>query len=185
LSEVTPAPQLDELIELFYSEPSQLGVFELCSSDDCPNVYRQLLAHNAHMTVTVERRHGELVDVEVLRDSIVSHYYQREILLRKKSNSAVVQHGIVRLNLNTIDEEVGREILAKKIPLGRVLIEHNVMRQVQLSALWKVTCGPRLAGLFAVPASTVTYGRTAMIFLDDEPAIELLEIVAPEPSLIA
>jgi chorismate-pyruvate lyase len=181
LSEVTPAPpQLDELIELFHSDATELGVFEACNTEQCPSVYRQLLAHNAHMTVTVERRHGELVDVEVLRDTIVDEHYLREILLRKKSNSAVVQYGIVRLKLATISLEVRQEILAKQIPLGRVLIQHNVMRQVQLSALWRVTCGPILAKFFGVDQSTVTYGRTAMIFLDDEPAIELLEIVSPE-----
>ncbi len=180
LTEVTPAPQLDELIELFYPDPAQLGVFEACPSEQCPAVYLKLLAHNAHMTVTVERRHGELVDVDVLQDAVIANHYQREILLKKQSDFAVVQYGIVRLKLDSISTEVRDEILAKEIPLGRVLIEHNVMRQVQLSTLWRVSCGPALAKLFAVPEATVTYGRTAMIFLDDEPAIELLEIVSPE-----
>lgn len=181
MSEVSPAPpQLDDLIELFYDDSTQLGRFEFCQADQCPLIYQELLAHNAHMTVTVERRHGELVDVQVLQDRVLGNEYQREILLHRKSDSGVVQHGIVRLKLHLIADAVRDEILSRKIPLGRVLIEHNVMRQVQLSALWKVDCGSVLAHAFEVPEGSITYGRTALIFLDDEPAIELLEIVAPE-----
>lgn len=180
LSKVSPAPQLDELINLFYDDPATLGQFELCRLENCPEVYRSLLAHNAHMTVTVERRHGELVDVEVLQDSIIGENYQREIVLRRKSDGCVVQYGIVRLKLNLINSKVREEILSKQIPLGRVLIENNVMRQVQLGSLWKVRCGSILANCFNTNESSITYGRTALIFLDAEPAIELLEIVAPE-----
>jgi hypothetical protein len=60
-----------------------------------------------------------------------------------------------------------------------VLIQHNVFRQVELIALWKVTAGAELARLLEIAPGTTTYGRTARIFCDGEPAIELLEIVAP------
>ncbi len=180
MSEVSPAPQLETLLELFYADTSELGHFDGCSAEQCPDIYRQLLAHNAHMTVTVERRHGQQVDVQVLRDQVRDNDYQREILLRKQSDAAVVQYGIVRLKLNLISDRVREQILSRQIPLGRVLINNNVMRQVQLGALWKVTCGPALAEIFSVEEQTVTYGRTALIYLDAEPAIELLEIVAPE-----
>lgn len=180
MSEVSPAPHLDDLIELFYADANQLGRFDGCSSDQCPDVYRQLLAHNAHMTVTVEKRHGEQVDVQVLRDQIQGNDYRREILLRKQSDSMVVQYGIVRLKLNLISGHVRDQILSRQIPLGRVLIQNNVLRQVQLGALWKVSCGSVLAEIFSVEEHTTTYGRTALIYLDAEPAIELLEIVAPE-----
>jgi chorismate-pyruvate lyase len=180
LAHATDTPQLDELIELFYQQPAELANFQRCTAADCPSIYRQLLDHNEHMTVTVEQRHGEMVDVEVLRDSIQGNFYLREILLRKTSDRRVVQYGIVRLRLDSISGQVQQEILAKHTPLGRVLIEHDVLRQVQLAALWQVECGLPLAGWFNVPPGTVTFGRTAMIYLDGEPAIELLEVVAPE-----
>lgn len=132
------------------------------------------------MTVTVERHHGQLVDVQVLRDQVSGDSYQREILLRTQSNRRVVQYGIVRLRLSMLSEQVKDQILAGDIPLGRVLIQHDVMRQVQLGVLWRVQCGPVLANYFDCPNGTISYGRTALIYLDCEPAIELLEIVAPE-----
>ena len=62
-----------------------------------------------------------------------------------------------------------------------MLIEHNVLREVQLASLYRVTPGPELCRLLEVVQSTTTYGRTAFIYCDGYPAVELLEIVAPEP----
>ena len=92
----------------------------------------------------------------------------------------MVQYGIVRLNTKFLSERPRQEILEQKKPLGRVLIEHDVLREIQLFDLLEVRCGPVLAGLFSVPEKTVTYGRTALLHCDNEPAIELLEIVTPE-----
>ena len=68
----------------------------------------------------------------------------------------------------------------RQIPLGRVLINHGVLRRVELSQLWKVVPGVDLCSLFKLDQAVDTYGRTAIIYCDGEPAIELLEIVAPE-----
>jgi hypothetical protein len=62
-----------------------------------------------------------------------------------------------------------------------VLIEHNIMREVQLASLYHVQPGTDLLRLMGMPTRAVTYGRTAFIYLDGYVAIELLEIVSPEP----
>jgi chorismate-pyruvate lyase len=168
-----------ELIGLYYNDPEQLGTFERVESELVPAVYRQLLDHTNHMTVTVESFHGERVDVQVLRSELVGEHYRREILLKKHSDHRVVQYGIVRLNTKYLADKPRNEILAQSKPLGRVLIEHNVLREIELFDLFKVTCGPILAELFGVDLGAVTYGRTALIYCDNDPAIELLEIVRP------
>jgi len=177
---IPPATELSELIRLFFPDARTLGTFSRCEDNFIPREYRKLLAHAAHMTVTVEQRHACPVTVEVLQDRLSTEHYVREILLRRTSDNRVVQYGIVRLKLEAIDPAARDEILAKQTPLGRVLIQHNVMRHVQLLAVWKFLCGPRLATWFDVADGHQTYGRTALIFCNDEPAIELLEIVAPE-----
>lgn len=175
-----PVPELDELIALFYADPSELGMFTEKTADQCPANYRTMLAHEAHMTVTVEKRHASEVDVEVLSKELTDTHYLRKIVLRRKSDRRVVQYGIVRLALNALQPQVRDEIMAQRIPLGRVLIQHNVLRHVELNSLWEVTCGAELAGLFEVEPAHITYGRTALIYCEGEPAVELLEIVAPE-----
>lgn len=179
-----PTPQpgeafLEQLIHLFYPRCASLGLFQHVSSSEVRTPYTELLSHNRHMTVTVEAFHGDAVDVEVLRSLHRDGTYCREILLKTQRRKLTVQYGIVRLHLHLIAEGPRQEILAEQKPLGRVLIEHEVLREVELLDLWRVGCGPVLAQAFGVPDTTSTYGRTAIIHCDGEPAIELLEIVAP------
>jgi chorismate-pyruvate lyase len=169
----------EEMIAIYYEDAMELGSFRRVTSEQVPELYRNLLNHTNHMTVTVESYHASPVDVEVLRSDFVDGHYRREILLKTQSKGLVVQYGIVQLNTKYLSEGPRREILSHKKPLGRVLIEHNVMREIELFALLEVHCGRVLARAFDVPEGTVTYGRTALLHCDNDPAIELLEIVRP------
>jgi chorismate-pyruvate lyase len=131
------------------------------------------------MTVTVERYHNCPVDVDVLATQMAEHHYARKILLRRQIDRAVVQFGIMRVDFAFVSDEIRRQIESQTIPLGRILINHNVLRDVKLSQLWKVTPGPDLQRLFNLPSQVPSYGRTAVIDCNGEPAIELLEIVTP------
>ena len=168
-----------ELIEIYYHPAGAFGTLTKCIVEDVPEPYRGLLAHTNHMTVTVESFHHDSVTVDVLRSSEDHEQYCREILLRTLSTSLVVQYGIVRLNLKFLPAAPLAEILEQKKPLGRVLIEHNVLRKIELFELLKIECGHALANFFSVPIGSIAYGRTAILHCNNEPAIELLEIVRP------
>jgi chorismate-pyruvate lyase len=174
-------PNLQELIGLFYDDVEQVGVFKQIPAGMMPGYARTLLSHNEHMTVTMEEFHGVAVDVDVLGVQQSDNHYARRILLRRQDDRKVVQFGIVRLDFRYVSDEVRREIESRQTPLGKVLIDHNVLRQVQLVGLWKITPGDDLRRLFSLSAdsSLSAYGRTALIYCDGEPAVELLEIVAP------
>ena len=173
-------PALDHLAGLFYSNLTELGTFKEVLAEAVPQPYRTLLAHHEHMTVSVEKHHGCPVDVEVLAAQQSGDYYFRKIILHRQSDRRVVLFGIPRLNLRLVDDDVKREILGQNKPLGRVLIEHNVLREVQLASLYRLTPGPDLCRLFRLKSPQETYGRTAFIYCDGYVAVELLEIVAPE-----
>lgn len=173
------APDLDALIALFYDDPDELGRFAPVSSLEMPVDYRGLLAHEEHMTVTVEAFHHSKVDVRVLSRRTAGPHYSRKILLSRQTDGRVVQFGIMRVNLNYLGSEVSDEIRREGTPLGRVLIEHDVLRQVRLVGLWQVEPGSDLRAMFDLPETRITYGRTAMIDCNGEPAIELIEIVTP------
>ena len=172
-------PDLDTLIGLFYPRPELLGRFDEVDSHDLSRDYRMLLAHDSHMTVTVERFHNCPVDVRVLETQITGQHYSRKILLARQSDGVVVQFGIMRLDFSCVSPAVRRDIESQKIPLGRVLIQHNVLREVHLTKLFQVHPGDDLRQLFGIGAEQVTYGRTAIIHCNGEPAVELLEIVTP------
>lgn len=175
----TPAPDIHTLIGLFYPQGEEFGTPTKVKAEQIPEVYRQLLSHEHHMTVTVESQYGEMVDVQVLESMHVANYYSRKILLTKQSDRSVVQFGIVRLNFACLANDVQQEIIGEETPLGRILIERNVLRSVELSELWKIAAGSDLAELFGVTTGTEVWGRTGWIHCNGEPAIELLEVVAP------
>ena len=83
------------------------------------------------------------------------------------------------MNINALEEDVWRQIENQEVPLGRVLIRHDVLREVELCELWQIKSGPCLASLLHRSIGETLYGRTALIHCDGEPAIELLEVVAP------
>lgn len=171
------APDLETLVGLFYADSSQLGTFQEVDSSKLPAPYVNLLDHNEHMTVTVEAFHESLVDVEVLEAKRVDHHYARKILLIRQTDGKVVQFGIVRLCFEFLESTIQSEIESEQIPLGRILIEHDVLRQVQLASLWRIETGEELSDLLKVPLGTETFGRTALIYCNGEPAVELLEIM--------
>lgn len=173
-------PDLAQLLALF-PPPDFLRAYELLAGDKVPQPYRDLLVHDHHMTVTVEAHHGSLVDVRVLDDRLEGDIYARKILLALQSNGTVVQFGLVRIRLDFVSPEVRAEITSRKTPLGRILIQHNVLRTIQPTSFLRVVPGPAMMEWFELKTPTPTYGRTAVITCDEQPAIEVLEIVAPEP----
>ena len=146
-------------------------------SGELKEPFSGLLDHNAHMTVTVEAHHGCPVDVKVLAVRHDDDFYSRKILLTRQSDDAVVQYGIVSIDKRTISTHVFEEIIAQQIPLGRILINHDVLREVKLNRLFSITAENELAKHLNIEPGSQVAGRTAIIECDGVPAIGLLEIV--------
>ncbi|HEX6962936.1 MAG TPA: hypothetical protein VF175_13785 [Lacipirellula sp.] len=199
--------QLATITSPFFKSLSELGEFEEVAADELPAPYQTLLAHDDHMTVTVEAYHGSLVNVRVLQERRDGDVYTRASLLTRQSDGAVVQFGIMRINLVGLSDVVRREIEQRGMPLGRILIRHNVMRHVRLFKLWRIRPGPvvlehLLTSVRGVAVGGVSdaedaihratksasetpptkekqciYGRSAGIVVEGRPSVELLEIV--------
>jgi chorismate-pyruvate lyase len=167
------------LYRLFPDSPDRPSAVEV-AAEEVPDPYHKLLVHTHHMTVTVERYYGGPVDVRVLACRRVGQEYARKILLALKSGSrSVVQFGLVRINLGVCPEPVRNAIVEGKTPLGRVLIQHDMLRRIELMALLRVSLSATMAEWFRVAPDAETYGRVGVIYTGDRPAVEVLEILAP------
>lgn len=171
--------ELQRMLDLFPSSPPLLASAEHVASATTPQPYRQMLVHEHHMTVTMEQYHGCPVDVVVLQRNLSGDVYSREIILTRSSDDVPVQFGIVRFNLEYVTRAVRDEIVSESTPLGRVLINHNVLRHIDLAAILRIQAGPRLAELLRIREGAATYGRLATIFCNNRPAVDLLEISSP------
>jgi chorismate-pyruvate lyase len=158
--------------------------YEMVPADEVPPPYHGLLVHEHHMTVTVEQHHGDLVNVRILQRQQGDGWYARKILLALQKTGKVVQFGIMRIHLGYCSPEVQAEILAGQTPLGRILIQHDVLRRIEPKAFLRVLPGPAMMNWFHLKRMQPTYGRLAVIYCNEQPAVELLEIVRPEPTTL-
>jgi chorismate-pyruvate lyase len=172
-------PDYKTLYSLFPGTFSLPDVIEV-PAEEVPSPYRELLVHSHHMTVTVEARHQSPVDVYVLETHREGSWYARKILLFTKKTNYVVQFGIMRINLDMCTPVVRDSILRENIPLGRILIQHNVLRRIEPTAFLYVVPDDAMMQWFGLDEPIPTYGRLAIIHCNNKPAVELLEIVIPE-----
>ena len=168
--------------ELFapFGPADDMPEYTFVAGDAVPPPYHDLLVHSHHMTVTVEAYHGDLVDVRILARKLEGDSYTRKIVLALQGSGRIVQFGVARVHLDFCSEPVREAIVAGKTPLGRILIQHNVLRVVEPTAYLRIAACPATAKWFGLSEPRVTYGRLAVIYCDGREAIEVLEIVAPE-----
>jgi len=184
-----PVVRATTLVHLFCS-PADFGVVRGVSPEQVPEPVRSLLDHRSHMTVAMERFYGGDVRLRVVASAKNQSaalpgddWYAREILLETESGT-IVQHGIVRIDLTNLDPATAAAVRAARRPLGRILIEAGMLREVHGVKLLHIVPGPHLRELLCSKASGLAavdslYGRVATIELDGRPAVELLEIVVP------
>ncbi|HVJ81966.1 MAG TPA: hypothetical protein VNC50_12935 [Planctomycetia bacterium] len=166
------------LLHAFFGEtalPKSRGV----AGASMPEPYRTLLVHNQHMTVTLEEHHKSPLKVVPYRVQRTGDVYGRKLDLLRGDGKTVMT-GIMLVNFSFCDEEVRDEILSEKKPLGRILIEHGVLREVAAAAFVEIAADDPLVARFKLPAPRPAYGRLAEILCNGKPAIDLLEVVAPE-----
>ena len=182
MAEFEHASRLRHLFESFGDQFAvQIPDFEVVPGEQVPQPYRDLLVHDQHMTVTLERFHHRPVELHVLARHVVGGEYARMILLALEGTGEIVEFGIFRMDLTCCSEEVQDEIVAGKTPLGRILIEHDVLRRIDPTAFLKIRPNAALKQWFGMSQDQPVYGRLASIFCNNVLAIELLEVVQPEP----
>lgn len=167
------------LSSLFYQDLAELGRFEPVAAEELPDAARTLLAHNDHMTVTLEAFYRSTLAVRPLAEWRDETSYARNSLLTRQSDGAILQFGIMRIWLSDLPPAARDEITVQKRPLGRVLIEHNVLREVELITLWRIEPGRALRQHLQAKPHEPIYGRSAQILVDERPTVQMLEIVAP------
>lgn len=157
-----------------------LSSCEFVEAADLPGDYRHLLDHHDHMTTRLGDYFGRPVGVRVLSCRESADAYRRMILLELTGDARGVEFGLVWIDLHAIAEDVRREIVAGRRPLGDILIAHDVLRRIEPK--WFVRLGPgsMVAGHLGAAEGEAVYGRIGVIHYEHKPAIRLLEVVRAE-----
>ena len=168
-----------DLFENFGQHEASVPSACVLATSQVPEPFRSLLSHENHMTVTLEEHIGGPVKVHVLEEARNENQYARKSLLTDAATGKVVQFGILRFNFDHCRDEVRDRILEGNTPLGRILIEHDVLRRISTHALLRINPNEEIMTHFGLTEITPVYGRLATIFCNEEPAVDLLEIVSP------
>jgi hypothetical protein len=191
---VNPLDELGRLVAVHGPSERLFDDVEHIPASLTPEPYRHLLVHDHHMTLAMEEFHDHPVQVHVVdRHFEEAGYYRTSILTvpatvigrtagragTRFPGERAVQFGAIRFNFEFVTQEVREAIVAEKIPLGQVLIDHNVLRHIDLGAILRIRLGPELADIFGCDRGHETYGRLATIFCNRRPAVDLLEVSAP------
>jgi chorismate-pyruvate lyase len=147
--------------------------------DDLPQPHRQLLVHNGHMTEVLTKHHGAALTVRPYRIQRAGDLYGRRLDLFAGTEDRPVMTGVMIFNLALVAPTVSDEIVAAQSPLGEILIRHRILRRVAADAFLRFAADDPLTARFQCAEPRPAYGRLATIVCDQQPAVDLLEIVRP------
>ena len=173
----TPQEALDELCTPLCGYRSGMGSCELVRPEEMPGPYRQLLVHERHMTLALKEHCASKLDLYVMDVHREAESYRRKIFLTPAGSSQAIELGVVRLDLRYLPDAPRTEILGQKMPLGAVLMKHQVLRRIQPRWYLRFPAGSPMLKWFGYPGEGPFFGRIGTIWCNDEPAVEVMEIV--------
>ena len=172
-----PTEALAEFCEPFLPGIDVLNGVQPVDQGELPAAFRRLLVHNDHMTTTLRAYHGAPVALEVREAHLEDEAYRRRIVLRLAETGRIVEVGFVRIRLGYASSPVRDRILERKTPLGDILIQADVLRRIEPRWFFEIDRRSPLLSDFDDETLDSACGRLGTIFCENQPAIELLEIV--------
>lgn len=175
-------PFVYPLDDFYVREGVALPPIETVKDADVPEPYRQLLVHTHDMTPTLEAFHGRKIHLHVLRRQQRDDFYFREVVLLLEGAEQPVEFGAIKINLALVPPAVRREILEERLPLGRILREHNIAHSSRPKAYLRVEADDFIRSALKLKGGPcVLYGRRNT--LSDPVQRSLAEIVEILPTL--
>jgi chorismate-pyruvate lyase len=166
---------LESLCKGFYDSTTAIKDAHSIAPESLPDPFNTLLNHREHMTTKLTAHYQRPIELRVLSVRDSGQHYARQIELTVDQGQRIVEFGIARLNLALIAPHVREEVLSQQTPLGDVLRKHDVMRRIDPK--WYFKFGPDSPFTTAFKNQTPVYGRVGIIHCNDQPAIQLLEVV--------
>lgn len=151
---------------------------EVVRASEIPEPFDELLVHNDHMTTKLRDHHGQPVALRVLDEIHEDPFYRRKIVLTLGGTQQVVEFGVVRIDFRLIPPEARAAILQQQVPLGDILMSCSALRRIE--PRWYVKLSgrcPIFTDFCVADQFSEVYGRIGTIYCDDQPAVELLEVI--------
>lgn len=145
-----------------------------------PSPFRQLLAHGQDMTSTLERFYQTRLGLRALRRERHGPYYVREVVLTTAGGQPV-EYGVICVRLSAFPPVVQEEILAERLPLGRLLQDHEQPCVCRPQEFYRIGPHPYLAAQLGAAAGPEGYCGRRNLLLNAEHRLlaDVMEILSP------
>jgi chorismate-pyruvate lyase len=145
-----------------------------------PSPYRQLLAHGQDMTSTLERFYQTRLGLRALRRERHGPFYVREVVLTTAGGQPV-EYGVIGVRLNAFPPAVREEILAERLPLGRLLQDHEQPCICRPQEFYRIAPHPYLSAQLAEHMKPEAYYGRRNLLLNAEHRLlaDVMEILSP------
>ncbi len=165
----TRTPRDSHIVELAEIQPASM------SADA-----RTILDHDRHMTTVQQERFPDGISLDVLHANIDGGLYTREVMLRRKSDGIPVLYAVLDVSCDLLPAPLVDQLKAAEQPFGQILIDSGIERRIEVQRFVTAATLPAFAGLTGDDRETVV-GREIIIYCDDQPAINVLELLVNEP----
>ena len=145
--------------------------------DEIPLPYRSLLVHENDMTLTLERHFGGQMVLRSLSTFTMGQWYFRRVLLVQEFSGRPVEMGAIRMKLRAFTRRIREQILANRIPLGRILRDGRVDYQSRPKSFLSVTPNGEMMGVFWMREPRTLYGRRTEIFQRGTKIGDIVEVL--------
>jgi len=172
-----PHAALADLCDGFFDDLAFIDTSACIDATELPPAAARLLVHREHMTSVLRDHCGAPLELSVLQHRTDADEYARKILLTVAGSKRVAELGIVRLSMGYLPAAVRSEVLAGATPLGDILTRHNILRRISPRWYFRFAADSPIGVLFG-KSENPAYGRVGTIFCDEEPAIDVLEVVS-------
>ncbi len=160
-----------------FGDDGELARFVQVDGPSVPQPFNRLLVHDQHMTVTLEAYHRGPVHLCVHDSAVRDDAYARKITLHARPDGPPVLLGIMKFDFRYCSAATREEVVAGQTPLGRILIEHDVLRHLSAGPYYRVSPHPaRMLGV-EVDLPADCHARLARINCNGGHAVQVLEII--------
>jgi len=178
-------PPLFPLSEFYARTSLALPRIEAIAGSTMPEPYRSLLVHNNDMTPTLERFHAGEIYIHALSSEQRDGSYFREVVLHRASDDQPVEFGANCINLGLFSPEARWMILQEKVPLGRILKDHQIGHSTRTLGFFHIEPDELIAEALQLAAPVSLYGRQAMLCDSQErplsQVVEILPLITSSP----
>lgn len=147
---------------------------------EMPSPFRELLVHGQDMTSTLERFYQTRLGLRALRRERQGPFYVREVLLLTAAG-VPVEYGVICVRLNAFPAVVREAVLAERLPLGRLLQDHEQPCVCRPQEFYRLAPHPYLETQFGVGAEPEAYYGRRNLLLNGEHRLlaDVMEILSP------